>query len=171
MTFSVVLLLFCPWLRVIIFHVIFWFDRRSLVEWNGKSNDVPNAHEVAWCRWGRWWILLQLAALLCPRGQSAAVRRDAALSNTSLQVLAGSWYSLLSGLTAVASLAAVHTRWERALTTFLRFTTLSVSSQPPLFPFSFSVRFWSVPFELAAVFFKRLEFVPWCLFLKMLRGI
>lgn len=33
-------LLFRPWPWVIIFHVIFWFDRRSLVKWNGKSNDV-----------------------------------------------------------------------------------------------------------------------------------
>lgn len=57
----------------------------------------------------RWWIWLQPAALLCPRGQSAAVSRDVALPNTSPQVLAGSWYPLLSGLTAVASLAAVHT--------------------------------------------------------------
>lgn len=60
---------------------------------------------------------LQVAALLCPRGKSAAARSDVALPhNTSPQVLTSSWYLLLSGLAAVASLAAVHT--QRVLSTF-----------------------------------------------------
>lgn len=49
------------------------------------------------------------SSALPPGGQSAAVREDAALRNASPQVPAGSSRPLLSGLTAVAALAAVHT--------------------------------------------------------------
>lgn len=72
-------------------------------------------HKEAW--WGRWWIRLHLAARLGPRGQSAAVGRDVAPPDTPPQVLAGS-YLLLSGLAAVAGLAAVHTLSERPLSMF-----------------------------------------------------
>lgn len=100
---------------------------------------------------GRWWIWLQLAALLCPRGQSAAVRRDAALPNTSPQVLAGSWYSLLSGLAAVASLAAVHTLWESAQYIFTLHHSFCLIPTSAI-PLSFTVRFWSVPLNLQLFF-------------------
>lgn len=148
---SVVLLLFRPWPWVIIFRVIFWFDRRSLVEWNGKSNDVPVRVEYSAVQVGRWWIWLQLAALLCPRGQSAAVRRDAALPNTSPQVLAGSRYSLLSGPTAVASLAAVHTLWESAQYIFTLHHSFCLIPTSAI-PLSLT-QILKCSFELAAVFF------------------
>lgn len=74
--------------------------------------------------------------------------------------------SLLSPVWLLSTLS------ERALSTFLRFATLPVSFQPPLFPLTFTVRFWSVPLNWQLLFvlfffslflFKQLYFLPWCL--------
>lgn len=68
--------------------------------------------------------------------------------------------SLLSPVWLLSTLS------ERALSTFLRFTTLSVSSQPLLFPsvslWDFEVFLWTC--SCFFFFFKWVEFVPWCLF-------
>lgn len=56
-----------------------------------------------------WWMWLQPAARPRPGSQAAAAGRDAALPDAPPQVLAGSRSLLLSGLTVVTSLAAVHT--------------------------------------------------------------
>lgn len=90
-----------------------------------------------------WWS--RLVVLLCPRGQSAAVSDDAALPNTSPQVLAGSWSSLLSGLAAVARLAAVHTLCASARYIF---TLHNLFYTPQL-----HCEILKCPFERAAVLF------------------
>lgn len=137
-----------------------FFDLTGEVSWSEMENVMMSP-----CAWsnvvqvGRWWIWLQLAALLCPRGQSAAVWGDAALPNTSPQVFTGSWYLLLSGPAAVASLAAVQTLWENAQYIFTLQQSFCLIPTSTI-PLSFT-EILKCSFELAAVFL-----VPWCLFQK-----
>lgn len=140
-----------------------FFDLTGEVSWSKMEKVMMSTR--AWrtvVQVGRWWMWLQL---LCPRGKSAAAGRDVALPhNTSPQVLASSWYLLLSGLAAVASLAAVHTLWECSAH-FYASPLLFCLIPTYAIPLSFSVKFWSVALNSQLFFFKnRLQFVPWCLF-------
>lgn len=79
--------------------------------WGGSNGVPPSAREGAQeeCRCGDGGYGCSRQLCSAAGGQSAAVRGDAALRNASPQVPAGSSRPLLSGLTAVAALAAVHT--------------------------------------------------------------
>lgn len=100
-----------------------------------------------------------------PGGQAAAAGRDAALADASHR------FSLVPPaccyLDWLLSPAWLRSTLSPALRTFLRFTTLAVSSQPSLAP---SALLWD--FEgFALLFFflsqiKWLEFLLWCFFQK-----
>lgn len=147
------------------FRVTFWFDKKSLVERNGKSNGVPSVREGVWRRCGEGGRGSRRQLQTAPGASQQLLEEMRLLAVvTSSQVVAGSRYPLLSGFTAVASLAAVHTLRESAQYIFtLRHTFCLILTFAG--PLSFTVRFWSVSLnsQLFLLFLKSLDFVPWCL--------
>lgn len=127
MTFRLALLTLHLWPWVIIFRVIFWFDRRSLVEWNGKSNDVPNAREEARCSWGDggYWRSKQR--------RSAPGASQQLFEKMELYPMLPHRFLLVPGTCCylgwlLSPVWLLSTLSERLLSTFIRFTALSVSS-------------------------------------------
>lgn len=139
----------------------FWFDRRRLIELDGKSNDVLR------CVWNSAGAgMADVAAASSPsppRGPGCSCwKRVSSASHRSSLVPRACCYPdwLLSP-------AWLRSTLSPALRTFLRLTRLAVSSRPSLAP---SALLWD--FEGFAVLFspkiKLLKFLLWYLFQKHL---
>lgn len=100
---------------------------------NGKSNDVPNVREGAWYRCGDGGYGCSQQLCFAP-GASKQLLEEMQLFPTlphRFPLVPGTRCYLGPLLSPVWLLSTLS---ERALSTFLRFTTLSVSFQPLLFP-------------------------------------
>lgn len=115
----------------------FWYDRRNLMEWNRKSNDVPTVHEGAHYRCGAGdYVHTQLCS-----SPGAGVQL---LEGMHLFPVLPHRFSLIPVaccyLDSLLSPVWLPSTISQERSTFLHFTALTVSSQPLLVA---SVSLWN----------------------------